>query len=242
LLSGNSTLTKNHGDRLSAARSLNSSFSYTTSRDAIETINSLKDKYPDFTYKEATINPTNPRDKAVDWEVDLVQQFKANPAVTELSGERDTPNGRSLYLARPIQVKSESCLPCHTTPDAAPKAMVALYGEANGFGWKLGDVVGAQIMSVPMSVPVKNAEATFINFIAWLIGVFVVLLIVLNLTLDSLVLRPMAKLAQLADRVSTGDFQVPEFEAKGSGSLYMLTQSFNRMRRSLEKAMKLIES
>ena len=209
---------------------------------ATETLGTLKDKYPDYSYKEATLNPTNPRDKAVDWEADLVAQFRANPTLTEISGERDTPAGRSLYLARPIQIKSESCLTCHTTPDQAPKAMVALYGDANGFGWKLNDIVGAQVMSVPMSLPVKNAENTFYNFVLWLVGVFVAVLIVLNLIFDRLVLRPMAQLARMAERVSTGDFQVPEFPSGGTGAIATLSQSFNRMRRSLEKAMKLIES
>ena len=208
---------------------------------ATETINALKDKYPDFAYKEATVNPTNPRDKAVDWELELIRQFRANPAIAESSGERDTPGGRSLYIARPIQISSDGCLVCHTTPDQAPKAMVALYGDANGFGWKLGDVVGAQIMSVPMALPVKTAEAAWRTFVEWLAGLFLLLLVVVNLALDALVLRPMAKLARHADRVSTGELDLPEYPATGSGSVRMLAQSFNRMRRSLTKAMKLLE-
>ena len=34
---------------------------------ATEIFNALRVKYPDFTYKEATLNPTNPRDRAVEW-------------------------------------------------------------------------------------------------------------------------------------------------------------------------------
>jgi hypothetical protein len=54
-------------------------------------------------YKEAALNPTNPRDRAVDWEADIINTFRNHPgAAKELVGERDTPTGRSLYLARPI--------------------------------------------------------------------------------------------------------------------------------------------
>ena len=73
-------------------------------------------------------------------------------------GERDTPAGRSLYLSRPIQIKNKACLDCHSTVDAAPKTMLDLYGNANGFGWKMEEVIGAQIVSVPMTVPIERAQ------------------------------------------------------------------------------------
>ena len=63
---------------------------------ATETFNSLRKKYPDFTYKEATLNPTNPRDRADSWEVDIVNQFRNSADLKEFVGQRDTPAGRSL--------------------------------------------------------------------------------------------------------------------------------------------------
>src|SRR5919198_5631789 len=67
---------------------------------ATEVMSQLRKKYPDFAYKEAALNPTNPRDRAVDWEADIVHAFRNYPGKTEVIGERDTPNGRMLYLAR----------------------------------------------------------------------------------------------------------------------------------------------
>ena len=58
---------------------------------ATETINELRRKHPDFVYKEATLNPTNPRDRTSDWENDVVQAFRNNQEYKELIGERDTP-------------------------------------------------------------------------------------------------------------------------------------------------------
>ena len=75
----------------------------------------LREQHPAYSYKEATLNPTNPRDRATDWESDLIQQFRNDPATHEAIGERDTPMGRSLYLARPIRAESE-CLTCHSAP------------------------------------------------------------------------------------------------------------------------------
>src|SRR5687767_1012870 len=127
---------------------------------AAETFNTLRKKYPDYSYKEATLNPTNPRNRAVEWEADIVNAFR-NTSEKELVGERDTPSGRMLYIARPIQIKDQACLACHSVPSAAPASMIKLYGENNGFGWKHNEIVGAQVVSVPMALPIKNANDTF---------------------------------------------------------------------------------
>src|SRR5262249_24054557 len=79
----------------------------------------------DFTYKEAALNPTNPNDRATDWETDFITNSRNNGGLTELSGERDTPMGRMLTLARPITIRDEGCLACHSTPDRAPRTMIA---------------------------------------------------------------------------------------------------------------------
>jgi len=208
---------------------------------ATETFNALRVKYPDFTYKEATLNPTNPRDRAVEWEADVVNVFRNSAAQTELTGERDTPGGRMLYLARPIQIKDPACLACHTVPAMAPASMVKLYGEGNGFGWKHMEVIGAQVVSVPMSLPIKNANDAFRVFMVSLGAIFVVTFIVLNVMLSLMIIRPIAKMSASADKISQGDFNVAEF-GKGSDEISVLGTSFNRMRRSLQKAMQMIEA
>ena len=208
---------------------------------ATETINELRKKHPDYSYKEATLNPTNPRNRATDWESDIIQTFRNDPDKQELMGERDTPTGRSLYIARPIQVKNPACLACHSVPSAAPKSMLKLYGEANGFGWKHNEVVGAQVVSVPMSLPIQNADRAFRTFMSLLAAVFAAVFLVLNLMLSWMIVRPIHRMSRAADRVSTGDFQIEEFSERGRDEIAVLGASFNRMRRSLQKAMQMIE-
>ena len=125
---------------------------------ATEIMTLLRKKYPDYSYKEAALNPTNPRNRAVEWETDIVNEFRNNGERKEFTGTRMTPNGLSLYLARPFQIKDPACLSCHTSADQAPPAMVKLYGNGNGYGWKLNEVIGAQIVSVPMTLPIQNAN------------------------------------------------------------------------------------
>jgi protein-histidine pros-kinase len=208
---------------------------------ATEQLNIVHEKFPDYAYKEATLNPTNLRDRAVDWEADIVNRFRQYAGQTEIDGDRDTPSGPSLYLSRPIRITDRACLECHSTVDAAPKSLIARYGPANGFGWKLGDVVGAQIVSVPAALPLKRAETALRTFVAFLGIVLLVLLVALNLMLRWIVIHPVVRLAKVADDVSLGNMAAPDFPADGDDEVTLLAQSFNRMKKSLTHALKLLE-
>ena len=211
------------------------------SYSAVENFNLVMMNYPDFAYKEATLNPTNLRDRASDWEADVVNKLRANPALTEFIGERDTATGRSLYIARPLQIKDPACLACHSTPDAAPKTMTDVYGINNGFGWKLDEIIGAQIISVPMAVPMERADKVYKTFMFSLMGVFVFVFVALNVMVHFFVTRRITRLAALADQVSMGKFDVPDFDIKGGDELSALAKSFGRMRTSLASALKMLD-
>jgi HAMP domain-containing protein len=208
---------------------------------ATEIMGLLRKKYPDYSYKEAALNPTNPRNRAVDWENDILNAFRAGGVTKEISGERDTPTGRSLYLARPLAIRDEACLSCHTNAEMAPPAMVRLYGANNGFGWKLNEVVAAQIVSVPMDLPIRNANRAFVTFMSSLAVVFAVLFVLLNAMLTLFIVQPITQLSLTAEAISRGRMDVPDFSDKGRDEVSQLGQAFNRMRRSLEKAIALID-
>jgi len=208
---------------------------------ATEAFNYLHADYPDYIYKEATLNPTNLRDRAVDWESDVIQIFRTHPEQKEFSGERDTPSGRALFLAKPI-VAGGPCLECHNTWRQAPVALVRIYGKNNGFDWKMGDTVGAQIISVPMSVPLGIADRAFRSLMFSLVGVSLATLLLLDLAIVLIVIRPVTRLSKAADQISKGDLSVPELEVKGADEISQLAQSFNRMYLSLVKAIRMLES
>lgn len=208
---------------------------------ATENFNYLRAHYPEYAYKEATLNPTNLRDRAVDWEADIINTFRNHPADTkELVGERDTPTGPSLYLASPIQA-TPPCLECHSVPRAAPIAMLRRYGSNNGFGWQRNEIVGAQIVSVPMAVPIRMANQSFRTLAISLGIVFLVTLALLDVALLFAIIRPLQRLSATADQISVGNLDLPELPVRGKDEIAVLAGSFNRVRRSLERAMKLLE-
>ena len=209
---------------------------------ANEVLTALGKAYPDYKYKDAMLNPTNPRDRATAWEVDIVSHFRDAPANAEFIGQRDTPTGLSLFVAKPIRITDAACLRCHSTVDAAPKTMVDHYGPANGFGWKLNEPIGAQLVSVPMTVPLARASHTFGVFMASLTAVFVLIGVALNLMLWKMVIQPVSRLSALADRVSLGEMDAPDFAIRTRDEIGVLTDSFTRMRKSLVHAMKMLDS
>jgi HAMP domain-containing protein len=209
---------------------------------ATETLARLAAKQPGYSYKEATLNPTNPRDKPTDWERQIVERFRAEPKTTELSGEVSTGKDDLFYVARPIRITNPACLACHSTPAAAPPSLIARYGDKSGFGWQLNEIVGAQIVAVPTTLPREKAQQLFATFTGSLVAVFVALFLVLNWLLQRLVVKPVRDVAAAARRVSQGDLSLAEFSEERADEIGTLQKSFNRMRRSLVKAMGMLKS
>lgn len=204
-------------------------------------IKTLQETHEDYSYKEATLNPTNPANRATEWEADIVNWFRNNEKQTELVGERDTPTGRQLYLGRPITIKNPGCLACHNTPAEAPQTLIDTYGSSNGFGWKLNETIGAQIVSVPMSLPLERAQQTFITFMIALVSIFLLIAIILNLLLHFVVIKPVRAMSSKTDEISLGKLDVEELEVSGSDEISGLGRSFNRMHRSLRNAVQMLD-
>jgi protein-histidine pros-kinase len=206
---------------------------------AISIFNKLRQKYPDYTYHEATLNPTNPAHRAVDWEADIIGYLRDHPEQKQLIGEREAATGPSLYLATPIAAEPP-CLECHSRPAVAPPAMIATYGSNNGFGWKPGTIVAAQIVSVPMSLPVQNAKQAFHVLLIYLVITLITTIVGLDAGVYFIVIRPLKLLSDAADRASKGEMNLPLFPVKGSDEIATVTASFNRMQVSLAKAFKML--
>jgi HAMP domain-containing protein len=197
------------------------------------------EQYNDFFYKEATLNPTNLRDKADKFESTIVEQFRQKPNLKELSGFRSFAGGDIFYVARPIAASKQSCLRCHSTPEAAPKSQLTTYGRDNGFGWKLNEIVGAKIVSVPSSKVLADARRLQLLVIGILAVGFLIALIILNLFLRFSIIKPIMAMAQWSKQVSTGNMHA-EFEHTAKDEIGILANSVNRLKVSLEMAMNML--
>jgi protein-histidine pros-kinase len=199
----------------------------------------LRATYTDYVYREAALNPTNLEDRATDWEADVINDFRSHPDKKEIVLRRETPTGPTINLARPLVAKP-ACLVCHSTPAAAPQSMIAIYGNQNGFGWHAGDIVGAQIVSVPMGLAQSRADRVRTLFLVPYLIVFGMLFLLLNLLLDLMVIGPIGRMAKTAEAVSLGQMDAPEYVRGGGDQIAKLSRSINLMRRSLEEALRML--
>ncbi len=209
-----------------------------SAREVFETLRQDSD-YTEFFYKEATLDPTNLRDKADSFEADLVEQFRDNPNKEELQGFRTTQGRKIFYIARPIEIKKASCLECHSTPEKAPPSMIDFYGPDNGFGWKEGEIVGAQMISVPASTVINKSNRAAFTLVSIVSGVFALVLLFINWLLGRQVVRPLNQMAKVAEEVSRGHLET-EFKINSNDEVGSLAKAFTRMQRSLLLAMERI--
>jgi len=209
---------------------------------ATETIGRMQQQFHDYRYHVAALNPTNKRDQADPWETWAIQTLARDETSAEYTEVRTLPKGRFAFIAKPIRITNAACLACHSVPEAAPATMLDTYGRANGFGWKLNEVVAVQVVSVPMSVAQRRADVLLQSVMLMLIAAFVLMLFIVNALLYWVVGRRLGRLSRIADRVSRSDVDSESIQSTGNDELSALEKSFERMRVSLSLAMKTLRS
>lgn len=164
-----------------------------------------------------------------DWERATIDSMRAQPDPHPVEVERTSG---VLTLATPLVFLPGICPTCYTSRASAPAGILDAFGTLPGFDRKPGEIVGATVASVPIASAGGGA--------GWIVALAVLLVVVANLLLETLVLRPLARIRAVADDVSLGKADVAEFGPIAADEIGALTRSFNRLRRSMESAIGLI--
>jgi HAMP domain-containing protein len=105
----------------------------------------------------------------------------------------------------------------------------------------LHETIGAQIVTIPMALPLALAHRAYVSFLVILLAVFAVVLVVLNLLLHYLVINPVIRVSRMAEAVSLGETDVETYVKPGKDEISSLSVSFDRMRQSLDHAMQMLK-
>lgn len=173
-------------------------------------------EHRNYIYKEATLNPSNPRDKADEFEATLVEQFRQQPNLNKLSGYRNMAGVNLFFTARPLAVTKSSCLQCHSTPEAAPKSQIASFGSEGGFGWQLNEIVAAQTIYVPSDQVFQRGQQYLGLTIGIFASIFAAVVLLINRLLKRRVIYPLNQLTTIARSLTTDTItaeQVREFHS-----------------------------
>jgi uncharacterized protein DUF3365 len=193
---------------------------------------------PAYSYREPALNPTNPNDRPSAVEVELINRFRADPKLDELTGIRDGAAGAVFYLARPIRITNPDCLTCHSTPDKAPPAMIAKYGPTNGFGWKLNEAIGVQTLTVPIAEELRGSVELAISLAGGLLIVFVVTYLALTYMLQMMLVRPLRELSEATEAASIATGERATIRVSGTKEIEDLAEAISRLHTSLMKALR----
>ncbi|MBF0327797.1 MAG: DUF3365 domain-containing protein [Nitrospirae bacterium] len=135
---------------------------------------------PGYKFKHASLNARSPKNRADVYEAEIIKQFLENRDIKEKNDLIDSDDGKFYVIARPGSAVKESCLPCHSTPKAAPREIIEVYGSEAGFYMKAGELVDAMFVYIPVSVPLSAAANTVTYFMAIYTVFFGVVLLIIN--------------------------------------------------------------
>jgi hypothetical protein len=190
-----------------------------------------------YTYREPALNPTAPADRASGFEIDLIRQFREQNNLTELTGVHDIGQERLFYVAKPMRITNPACLDCHDTPGRAPPAMLVRYGSANGFGWQLNEVIGIQLLTVPVTRQFSGLIELTAYLAAGLLMVFGLCYVALSAALDMQLVRPLKALAAAADTASVSGGHAVKTPRGAASELNAIAIAIERLRNSLARSM-----
>lgn len=184
--------------------------------------------YQNFSYREATVNPTNLDDKATEFELSLIDRFKESEELKQISGFRFEGKSQVYYTARPLKVEKVSCLQCHSFPENAPQSLINTYGDKNGFNWQLNEIVASQIMSIPAEQVFSNVNRILFKLVMVSCLLFILFIIIINIYLKNSIVTPLKDLVKKAREMSLGEKNI-DFPNYNSKEISELAKFFKRL-------------
>ncbi len=191
-----------------------------------------------YQFKQATIDPLWPDNKADAEEVKIIKEFAATPAATVKDGILTKNGEQFLYIAKPVKIDKQRCLDCHGNPADAPQDQQDLYGTDHGYNWKMNEIVGANMVYVSIEEALVAAKA-----MAWkifLIGIACLLVTIacIWVFLDRGVVAPIVRLSNIATDISLGKNLCDSAHTDAKDEIGALANGIDRLRISVNKLLK----
>ena len=210
---------------------------------AHQVMDNLNQQFPEYSYREAVFNPTNPKDQLESWEAELANEFKLNRTQDRIISERQIGENSFLTIAKPIVITNPDCLACHSDPKIAPEKMIKKYGDKGGFGWQMHDVIGVQAVTVPMSFAEQSARDIMFYFISAFAVVFLAMMLAFNAVFTKAISRPLETLSKQVHILSSGLFHNLKPLHLGTGDeIDILAQGLSKLQINTAKMIKSLRS
>ncbi len=186
---------------------------------------------PGYTYRRVATRPRNPQNSPDDLEKDMLRWFSDDRDLKIWSGQVTRAGEPVFFIAEPVIV-TEECMKCHGDPKDSPQVMRDRYGNQGGFHYSVGEVMGLNSVSVPVSEAlIKIRRATMVIAGVTVVG-FLVLMIVTNQIFGRLVAHRLGFLMRLSERlVDGGASQADLSDAARGDEIEMLEEKMDYLAR-----------
>ena len=195
---------------------------------------------PEYYIRIVSDNPLNQENLPDSAETQILTRLRQPGSPGKIVETGILRNQNYLISAAPAKAK-KGCLRCHGTADDAPSQITDAYGSDSGFGYRVGDIVGASVVAVPMA----NLNQLVLTRSLIIIGILTALFTFIFLFINSLVKRsiitPLLSISQAAKSVSRGKIS-ESISMDRNDEIGELAYSFELMRRSLIAIVKKMRS
>lgn len=178
------------------------------------------ERYPDYYFKFAALEPRNPANAADGFEREMIERFTRDPANRGWRGTVEREGGVFLVSASPIRME-EPCLQCHGDPRTAPAQLLETYGASRGFGRTVGDIAGIRSVAIPVGIPLANARRLALTHLLVALAGVALVTAGAGFAFRRLVTRPLGALEKYATGFGRGeeDVALPPIEDNEIGLL-----------------------
>jgi hypothetical protein len=181
-------------------------------------------------------NPLNLEDLPNPLEKDIIDTYRTeqqnNIRLTPKNLEGRVAGQNYLVYATP-EVVTKPCLACHDTAKSAPPTIATKYPGPMGYSWRVGDVVGATVIGVPLG----DIESITVNRTLIATGILTVVFLAIWLALFRFIqismVMPLKSIAQALSNMSLNrPANFPERKVKDE--IWLIIEAGKRIKRGIE--------
>lgn len=198
----------------------------------------FKQKNKGFIFKQATLDPLWPDNKANSDEEKIIRYFQQNQSILKKEGTIKKDGRDYFFIAQPVSIEKKFCLKCHSDPSIAPQDQKEIYGTKHGYNWKMGDIVGASFVYISISEALKNAQKNALVLLSVGTGCLFIFICLIWFFLDRKIVAPIVKLSALAQDISIGKNLLQKIEITSKDEVGDLTAAINRLQYSVRMLLK----
>lgn len=149
-----------------------------------------------YHYKRVSIKPRNPVSKPNQLEIKLIELFNKNKSLNFWEDDIIIHDDDYHLVARPVTF-TESCMQCHGDPKDAPRELIDIYGNTNGFHYTVGEVGGVVVAGFPVNVIKTQIMDVTLNYLSlYLLGI-ILFAGLISLFFDQLVMKNLHELSHI---------------------------------------------